>query len=1017
MKKRKIKKDLVAFMILFVIISIISIIIFGAIGVIAMPIMIALIYLYYNIDSIIEKFNKKSNNNEDEILEDSAIKSEVKEELKKNEKDVIVMKKVSKKKNNRTHKKKKDKVKGKWWKRLLIAILILGIIFILLGASFMVYIAFSAGKFDPNKLASQDQSVVYDSNGEVMATLGLEKRESVKYSQLPQVLVDAIIATEDSRFFQHNGVDMARFMKASVMQLLGNSDAGGASTLTMQVSKNNLTNTNSSGIKGIIRKFQDVYISVFQIEKKYSKEEVIEFYVNDNCLGGRIFGVGQASEYYFGKSVSELSLPEAALLAGMFQSPNGYNPYKNPDAAYERRKTVLNLMVRHGYITKEEEELANSVSIESMLVGVGEESGYQGFIDTVVSEIEEKTGDNPYTVPMKVYTTMNKEVQDGINKVLSGEETDFKWADDAIQSGIAVVDVNTGAITAIGAGRNREQGWNYATQAKRHPGSTAKPLFDYGPGFEYNNYSTYTLFNDEPWAYSNGTEIGNWDGSYQGLITLRRALSVSRNIPALKAFQEVDKKKIIEFVTSLGIEPEIESNSIHEAHSIGGFNPGASPLQMAAAYAAFANGGYYIEPHSVTKIEYRADGQVKEFKYDKERVMSSSTAYLMNNVLKYAVDYGFNGGAKVSGHTVAAKTGTSNLDSDTVKRLGLPAGAVNDLWTVAYTPEYSVALWYGYETVTSEHYLSGASAPKDAVMKSVMKYIPMTTKQFEMPDTVVKSTVEIGTWPAQLPSDNTPSDLIVEEYFKKGTQPTEVSSRFATLDNVTNLTSTTSGRTVKLNWDFKVPEVTTQEYLTKYFSQSVFGNGTNSFVQQRLDYNNNTLGGLGFGIYEKTSSGELKLVDFTTNNSYTYNPSYTATSRNITLVVKAQYKNFTSNASSGVEINATIGAGGNNGNGNNNENDNTLSIKLNGDDKVFVTATTPYTDEGISVTSNNHNLTSTEYTIKYYLKTSTKETSYDSKEGLENAVNTLENGDYTIKYVVTCKNETKNIERKIHIEK
>ena len=321
------------------------------------------------------------------------------------------MKKINKKKMKFNSKGKEKKKKMPIGKKILIIVLSLIILFIVSMALFMIFIAVSAGKFDPNKLVSQDQSVVYDSEGNVMATLGLEKRESVKYNELPQVLVDAIIATEDSRFFQHNGVDMARFMKASFYQLLGHSDAGGASTLTMQVSKNNLTNTNSSGIKGIIRKFQDVYISVFQIEKKYTKEEIIEYYVNDNGLGGRIYGVGQASQYYFGKSVGELSLPEASLLAGMFQAPNTYNPYKNPEKAQERRATVLKLMVRHGYITKEEADLANKVDIKSMLVGVSDEAnGYQGFIDTVVSEIEEKTGDNPYSVAMKVYTTMDKMV-------------------------------------------------------------------------------------------------------------------------------------------------------------------------------------------------------------------------------------------------------------------------------------------------------------------------------------------------------------------------------------------------------------------------------------------------------------------------------------------------------------------------------------------------------------------------------------------------------------------------------
>ena len=697
MKKflKKLDKLEIIMGLLFLVISIISIINFGLVGALIIPILIILIIIYYNSDNIVKQLNKKKGKKK------SNIKNKTKKTLKPNDneeniKDIIIdseeediiegtlnekkevgnMKKISSKskKGKRKGHSSKSKSNSNLKQRILKIFIIVFTTCVFAVSGFMLYIIISSGTFDPEKLANQDQTVVYDVDGEVIATLGREKRETVTYDQLPQVLVDAIIATEDSRFFEHNGVDMARFLKASVGQLLGNSDAGGASTLTMQVVKNNLTSTE----KSIIRKFKDVYISVFILERNYSKEEILEFYVNDSLLGGNVYGVEQASQYYFGKSVSELSLPEASLIAGLFQSPNGYNPYNNPEGATERRNTVLKLMVRHGYITQEEADLANSVSVESLLTGSGEEMNYQGYIDTVVDEIIEKTDNDPYLIPMKIYTAMDKDIQDGINKVLSGE--DHEWADEYVQAGIAVVDVNNGAISAIGAGRNREgeRTWNFATQEIRHPGSTAKPLFDYGPGFEYNNFSTYTLFNDEPWQYTDGPEVGNWDGTYQGLITLRQALSVSRNIPALKAFQQVSKKNIISFVESLGIEPEKDGNSIHEAHAIGAFEKGATPLQMAAAYAAFASGGYYTEPYTVTKIEYRDTGEVEEFKADRERVMSDSTAYLMNNVLQYAVEYGFNGGARVYGSTVAAKTGTSTFDDATLEALGLPSSAVKD---------------------------------------------------------------------------------------------------------------------------------------------------------------------------------------------------------------------------------------------------------------------------------------------------------------------------------------------------
>ena len=1011
---------------------------FGLIGFFIFPILIFLLYVYYNYDiifiklerkrksGVMEKKNDKKKNvkkvkdninekiNDDTIIKDDIIE-EINNQKERSKDDTSNMKKKNTKGKNKkkvvkkklSKKKEQPKEKRKLWKVILTAFITLCIIGIVSVALFLLYIIITTEEFDPAALSNREQTVVYDKDGNIIDTLGEEKRENVTYEELPEVFIDALIATEDSRFFQHNGVDLPRFLKASFGQLIGNSEAGGASTLTMQIAKNNLTSTEASGIAGIIRKFQDIYLSVFYIEKQYTKEQIIEFYVNDNCLGGRIYGVKEASEYYFGKSISELSLPEASLLAGLFQAPNGLNPYTNPEGAANRRSTVLSLMVRHGYITEEEKELAEDVSIESMLAKQGAESDYAGYIDTVVAEVEKRTGNNPYQVSMKIYTNMDRSIQDGINDVLSGKA--HTWDDEEVQAGISVVDVNTGAIVAIGAGHNRDAGdWNYATQAKRHIGSTAKPLFDYGPGFEYNNFSTYTLFNDEPWQYSDGPEVGNWDGTYQGLITLRRALSVSRNVPALKTFQQVNKKNIIEFVTSLGIEAEIEGNTLHEAHALGAFEPGSTTLEMASAFAAFANGGYYIEPSTVIKIEYRDTGEVIEFNNDKERVMSDSTAYLMNNVLQYAVEYGFNGGARVYGSTVAAKTGTSNLDDETIERLGLPYGAVNDLWTVAYTPEYSIALWYGYEKVTSEHYLSGASAPKDALMQSIMKYIPKTTKEFTKPESVVSSQVEMGTWPAQLPSEYTPSDLILTEYFKKGTQPTEVSERFSKLNDITNLDTKTNGRSVTLSWDYKIPEVVTEEYLKSYFSQSVFGNGTDKFVQERLNYNNNTLGGLGFGIYLLDENDEETLLAFTKDTEITVNIPNSYISRKATLIVKAEYGTFKSNSSTGVSTEVNIS-------GSSVIND--LDIDIGSSIETINQG--EFKKEDIKVTYGNANVTnSTKITYQLFKNSANGQliNTYTNYDALINNVNSLSPGIYVISYTAEFNGQTATKKKTVNIK-
>ena len=924
--------------------------------------------------------------------------------------------KLKKKKNRvkKSAKKKGGESKFKWfrdkclWKKIVIVLLILAIFMILAFTAFCAYIVLTTDDFVPDKLSQSESTIMYDNKGNEFTTLGvmtddiLQKREKISYDEFPQVLVDALIATEDSRFFQHNGVDLARFLKASALQLLGK-DAGGASTLTMQVSKNNFTDTTSHGIKGIIRKFRDIYVSVFQIEKNYTKQEIIEFYLNDNCMGETNYGVEQGSQYYFGKSARDLSLTEAALLVGLFQSPNGYNPYVYPEKAETRRNTVLNLMVRHGYITKEEADIAKSIPVESLLSGDGgkELDQYYGFSRTVYEEAIKLTGLDPYVTPMKIYTTLNIDVQDGINKALAGETV--KWKDDVVQAGIAVTDVNTGAVIAIGAGRNRttSQSFNFATQARRQPGSTAKPLFDYAPGIEFENWSTYQLFTDEKWSYTNGPEVNNWDNKYSGLMTMKSALAVSRNIPALKAFQSLNKSKILEFVTSLGIEPEVENGFLHEAHAIGGFT-GVSPLQMAVAYASFANGGYYIEPYTITKIEIRSTGEVFEYKHQKNRVMSEATAYLMNNMLVYAVNNGFNGGAKLSGVQVAAKTGTSNYSKEYVKEKGL-SSSINDLWTVAYTPEHSIALWYGYERASKEyqHSRTGYNTQKENIMRAVMKYIPKTSKTFKVPGTVVSVDVEKGTWPAMLPSAYTPSDLITKEVFIKGTEPTEVSPRFAQFDNVTNIRydySISSGK-IRLNWDYQEPKILTDAYLNNYFSQSVFGNSTSVFVSERKLYNDSVLGEFGFGIYKKDASGNLTALDFVTDNNYTYVvPS--GTNGTITLVVKAEYYKFKSNSSTGVEVPVAIS--------------NTpgttlpptgLAVKFYGDSvkskviNINVGSTFVEQDKPIVITYNDVDVTD-DATISVVVKHGTSTTKVTSGNPISKLINTSSSGTYRVEYSV-----------------
>lgn len=670
---------------------------------------------------------------------------------------------------------------------LMILILTIGILGITAFGAFILYVKSIADPEYEEKekgLQTAETTLLYDINGEVFKKLGTEQRTKVKYEDLPEVLVDAIIATEDSRFFQHNGFDAPRFAKAAMGQVMGSSDAGGASTLTMQVAKNTFSRQEDGEIatgmnlEGIARKFQDIYIAIFKLEKKYTKQEIIEFYVNNHFLGGNIYGVAEASEVYFGKNVSELTLTEAAIIAGMFKSPNYYRPNINPENAANRRDTVLYLMERHGYITSEERQIAASIPVESLISTTKKTTDvYQGYIDTVVDEINKKYGVNPYTTSLKVYTNLDRTKQDGVNKVLNGET--YTWINNVVQCGVAVLDTQTGKILAVGNGRNvgkrasnTVDQFNFATETKRQPGSTAKPLFDYAPGIEYNNWSTYTLFNDEPYKYSTGQAIKNWDGGYFGVITLRRALATSRNIPALKAFQQVDNKKIVEFVTNLGITPEISGGRIHEAHSLGAFT-GVSPLQMAAAYSAFSNGGYYNEPYSVTKIVNRATGETQEHNSDnyiiKRKAMSDATAFMITSVLQ---DVSLNGGTPKN---VAAKTGTTNYDNKTMKDHKLPSDAIRDSWLVGYSTKTAIAMWYGYEYIDPVYCLHNFpdSRRKDQIFNALIKSGAMESNRaaFKQPASVKKVGIASGSDPAKLATSST--EKVVYEYFKTKYVPTE----------------------------------------------------------------------------------------------------------------------------------------------------------------------------------------------------------------------------------------------------
>ena len=821
--------------------------------------------------------------------------------ISKSNKSIIKLEKKNKI-NNKELPKKKKKLNSLVY-LFLYSLIIIGIIGICLTIAFATYIVIQAPKFDTKLLYNKEATVFYDRNGNEFARIGAEQREKVTYDQLPEVLIDAIIATEDARFFQHNGFDIVRFTKASLGQAMGKKGSGGASTLTMQVVKNTFTSTTASGIKGIIRKFTDIYMSIFMVERNYTKEEIIEFYVNKPFLGNNTYGIEQASKTYFGKSVSDLTLAEASLLAGIFNAPSVYNPFYSTELASQRRNIVLDLMVRHGYITKEQADDAKAISVESLIVDQSSHAlnKYQTFIDAVVIDVEKKTKLNPYDVSMEIYTTMDPNIQD-VMTALNDGSLGYKWKKDWIQFGAAITDVKDGSIIAVNGGRNQngERLYNRAITMKTQPGSTAKPIFAYGPYLEYNKGNTGTLFFDNKMTYSNGQSVKNSDGSYQGALTMRQALARSRNIPAIQAFQAVDKAKIAEFVHNCGID---YGDTLYEAHSIGG-GLQVSPLDMAAAYGTFARGGYYIEPYSFTKIIFTEDNSVYEHKYKKQQAMSEETAYMITDILLTATKQGVGGNIRVSNTDIASKTGTSTYDSSALKQHGVPSSASADNWVITYSPDYVISFWYGVDKLEKGKYTDSidAAIERKKISALISNKIYKTNSHFTKPSGVIAAKYELETNPAALPSDYTPASLISTELFRKGTEPSEVSNRFSQLENPRTGSGTESNGVITLKWDqVETPKAISTTYLEKYFNEN-YGQFAQIYLEKRYEYNNNNIGTLGYQVYLQNDNG-LTFLGYTNNSSYTYSTIVPGT---YNFVIKTAYSIFNYNASSGLTISVTI---------------------------------------------------------------------------------------------------------------
>lgn len=802
-----------------------------------------------------------------------------------------------------------------------------GIAAMMIGGFIILKTIETAPELDISKIYATESSYIYDMDGNVIDELGIQKREWVTYNEISPVMIDAIVAIEDSKFFEHHGVDLQRFLVAAITNLKSSDFDQGASTLTQQLMKQ----SHLSSDKTIARKIQEIYLSM-QIEKVLTKEQIIEAYLNFSPFGGSINGIQKAAEYYFGKDASDLTLSEAATLAGIVQRPNAFRPDEYPDATEKRRNIVLQLMVKHGYITEDMATLAAAKPITDMLVyktsGVDDKTKYQSFIDAVLNEVQDKYGLDPYA-GLQIYTTMDPMAQEVVytvqttNDAYNWSNTEFKGS--YLQSGIVFMETKTGKVRAIGGGATEgERTYNLATQLQRQPGSTAKPIFAYGPAIEYLQWGSGTTINDEHYAYQNGSDqmVHNYNNIYQGRMTIRYALDKSLNVPAVKSFNAVGADKVKEFALGLGMPIEDE-DSLYESTAIGGVETGFSPLQMAGAYAAFGNGGTYNEPITVEKI-ILSDGTTVYADQKSEKAMSEATAYIMTDMLNSVMRSGTGTKANVTSMYLSGKTGTTNFPEEIREKYNMPSNAIRDSWFVGYSSEYTASIWTGYTDTSQGEYIDNSTqAAPWQVFKYLMSRLNTTDNTPPTrPSTVVEVTIEeeSGSKDGEVykASSLTPDAYKSTEIFPTGSEPTEYSNRFQQLDTPQNLTGSHNGSQLQLNWDHIKNYTLDLNYVNELIAQykKLTPNCSKLSKCTTLDFPESdlymmrkqltTIGATAYDVFARDWNNTEVYLGTTRDNSFTRDMTISELSNYPEFFVRAKYENFgalSSNNSNIVKIN------------------------------------------------------------------------------------------------------------------
>ena len=646
--------------------------------------------------------------------------------------------------------------------------------------------------FDVYRITGCDRtSIIYDGQSDVVTRLhGVQDRTWVSISELQPSTVYAFISAEDARFFEHEGVDVIRIAGAIVADIKAGSYVQGASTISQQLIK--LSHLTSE--KTISRKAEEAALA-YEMERQYSKEDILEMYLNYVYFGGGYYGIEAAAKGYFGVHASDLTLDQSAMLAGILKSPSGYAPHINYAASINRRNNILRLMRDYGYITDDEKKQA-SAGRPTILHDKREEySGY--YTDAVTKSAAALMGitvDELIRGGYSIYSAMDSDIQHYCEEMFKNGE--LFPAEDS-EAAIVVLEPSTGMVVAMVGGRSYTGGisFNRATDIRRQPGSVIKPVIAYAPAFEYLNYTAADMILDEETTFADYTP-SNYGNKYYGWVTVREAVTKSLNVPAVKTLSEVGVGRAKDFAKRCGIEFDDTDDSL--ALALGGFTYGVSPLQIAGAYSCFASGGIYNTPTLIKKITDRNGLTVYEYRQDSRRVMSEASAYILTSMLKSVVTEGTGHRLNTLDIPIAGKTGTVGL-----------ANGNRDAWMAGYTPEYTAVVWQGYD---SDRLGLLPSSATGGTYPALMLYELFNhiypdgrSGDFEKPESVKQYSIDAKTLKKQhkvvLANAMTPQSSRVTEYFTEETAPEDVSGYWAVPGSAQNLLAVREEGGVMVSFD------------------------------------------------------------------------------------------------------------------------------------------------------------------------------------------------------------------------